>query len=140
MKKKCIELFVTMLFSFILAMPLSVQAKSMNKQAYNIVKNQWWTSVSSGGDDVRFTKTKVKYYDRYIQKVVRTEKIRGCKKYKTGYLILLGKGKDKYSYFISKKKTKDVIDCYLGWKKSWRIYAGSGSLKKGKFSVEVVKE
>ena len=134
MNKKYVGLFLgIMLCVFSIVSPLEGQAKSMSKQAYNLVKNQWWTGVSSSGDDVRFTKTKVKYYDRFLKKLIHMEKIRGCKKYKKGYLILLGKGKNKYSYFVSSKKSATTISYYFGWKKDMDNYAGSSSLKKGRW-------
>lgn len=46
---------------------------------YKKVKG-WWTQNSSGGWDVKFSRSKVKYYDRETEKISWTADIRKCKK------------------------------------------------------------
>lgn len=138
MNKKVFHHIFKMLFGMLLVMLLfevPAQAKTyrLNKKVYSRVKGCWWTNVSSAGYNVKFTKTKMKYYDRKSNKVVKVAKIRGCKNYKNGYLIKVQDGKYKYSYHMYKRKYKNILEYYDGWKRDGKRYSGSSSLMRGKW-------
>lgn len=107
-------------------------AYKLNKKTYTLVKGKWFTHNNSGGYDVKFSRTKVKYYNRKNGKLHHTGKIMGCKKYKKGYLIKIQCQNIKYSYYIKKKSQSDVW-FFGGWKYNGKKYSGSSSLHAGKW-------
>lgn len=103
----------------------------LSKKVYRQIKG-WWTNVSSGGTDRKFTRTKMKIFDRNTGQCIGEMKIYGCKKVKGGYLIRLKNsqgGKLCYKY----DKKADVMEYYTGWKADGDYYSGSSSLFRGKW-------
>lgn len=142
MKKRFLRI-VCLLFCLALTVmfaeaPAQAKSATLNKKVYKRVKG-WWTTNSSGGYDIKISKTKMKYYKKNGKKVVMTAKIKGCKKVKGGYLIQVKVGKKlKWSYFMYNKKYKvdsseDILEYHDGWKKKGNNYSGSSSLMKGKW-------
>lgn len=119
--------------------PTSVQMEILaKKKSFKLSKKVsrqikgWWTAASSGGTDRKFTRTKMKIYDRNTGKCIGKMKICGCKKVKGGYLIKLKDSKgEKLSYKYN--KTSDVLESYMGWKADGNSYSGSSSLFRGKW-------
>ncbi len=101
-------------------------------KVYKWVKNKWWTASSSGGYDVKFSKTKVKYYNREDGKIHHIAKINSYKKINGGYVIKVKNGQYKYCYTIYENQ-KDALEFYNGWKVDVDQYSGSSSLNKGKW-------
>lgn len=114
--------------------PTPVRAKSatLNPKVYKRVKG-WWTTNSSGGYDIKISKTKMKYYKKNGKKVVMTATIKGCKKVKDGYLIQVKVGKLKWSYHMYNKKHKNTLEFFDGWKLNGKKYSGSSSLMRGRW-------
>lgn len=103
----------------------------LSKKVYRQIKG-WWTNVSSGGTDRKFSRTKMKVYDRSTGQCIGKMKICGCKKVKGGYLIKLKNSRgEKLSYKYNKKA--DVLESYMGWKADANSYSGSNSLFRGKW-------
>ena len=107
-------------------------AYKLNQKAYSKIKGKWYTQASSGGYDVKFSRTKIKYYDRSTGKIDHTGKICGCKTSKKGYLIKIKYKGNKYSYYLPKKSAKG-LDFYGDWKRDGYVYSGSSSLSLGKW-------
>lgn len=121
-----------LLVSIIMTIPVQAKNYKLNQSIYNRLKGSW-AENSSGGKNLKFTKTTVKYYDRETGKVVYTSKIMGCKKYKNGYLIKLKNSRNyKYSYFMYKYKYKNLLEYFGSWKLDGKYYSGSSSLEKVK--------
>jgi hypothetical protein len=103
---------------------------------YKIVKG-WWSYNSSGGWDVKFTRTKVKYYDRETGKASWTATIKNCKK-KNDIYIYYVKSKYGESEYRTTTKYKDVLEDYDSWDDSniSEYYSGSSSLSRGKWMTD----
>lgn len=119
--------------------PASVQMETMakkktfklSKKVYRQVKG-WWTNVSSGGTDRKFTRTKMKIFDRTTGQCIDSMKFYGCKKVKGGYVIRLKNSQgEKLCYKYNKKA--DMMENYMGWKADGNYYSGSSSLFRGKW-------
>lgn len=107
------------------------KSAKLSKKVYRQIKG-WWTNVSSGGTDRKFTWTKMKVYDRNTGECIGKMKIYGCKKVKGGYLIKLKNSRgEKLSYKFNKKA--DMMENYMGWKADGDYYSGSSSLFRGKW-------
>lgn len=115
----------------------------LSDKQYNAVKG-WWTQVSSGGCDVKFTRTKLNYYSREDGTVVRSYTIKNCKK-KDGVYAYYLKGNNgtsvikfqfRFSEEYKKGESKYNLDYYGTWDESKlsASYAGAASLAKGKWS------
>jgi hypothetical protein len=114
----------------------------LSDKQYKAVKG-WWTQWSSGGCDIKFTKTKVKYYSRENGKVVRTYTIKNCKKVNGVYSYYLkgsnGASVIKFQFRLSEEyKNGDGnygMDYYDTWDESQllKYYSGSSSLFKGRW-------
>jgi hypothetical protein len=112
----------------------------LSDKQYKAVKG-WWTQFSSAGCDIKFTRTKVKYYSRETGKVVRTFTIKKCKKVNGVYSYYL-KGSDgtKFQFRLAKENTDgDGIPCmdfYGTWDESQlsKYYSGSSSLYQGRWN------
>ncbi len=103
----------------------------LSKKVYRQVKG-WWTNVSSGGTDRKFTRTKMKIFDRTTGQCIDSIKIYGCKKVKGGYVIRLKNSQgEKLCYKYNKKA--DMMENYMGWKADGNYYSGSSSLFRGKW-------
>lgn len=103
----------------------------LSKKVYRQIKG-WWTNASSGGTDRKFTRTKMKIFDRNTGQCTGKMKIYGCKKVKGGYLIRLKNNEgEKLCYKYDKKA--DVMESYMGWKTDGDYYSGSSSLFRGKW-------
>ncbi len=106
------------------------KAKKLTSAQYKAVKG-WWSHNSSGGYNVKFTKEgKVKFYDRYTNKVVDTFVVVKVKKVNGRYLYCLYNNNRgvKISYYKG--------DGYMEFYGSWTInknYSGSSSLSPGKW-------
>lgn len=131
---------ICLLIGFFGSVSIEVDAASSSsksnflcKEVYNRVKRSWWTENSSGGDDIKFTRKQVIYYNRDNGKVKWKASIMGCKKLKSGYLVNVKNGKYKYSYFLYKNNFYDTIEFYSSWKRNPNKYSGSASLSKGKW-------
>lgn len=109
-------------------------AYKLNKKVYAKIKDKWFSEFSSGGDDVKFIRTKIKYYSRETGKLKGTGKIAGCKTLKKGYLIKIKNGKKKYSYYLPKGGKAKGLDFFGGWTRDMNEYSGSSSLFLGKWS------
>lgn len=101
-------------------------------KVYKWVKNKWWTENSSGGFDVKFTRTKVNHYNRENGELYYTAKIKGYQKIKGGYVIKVKNGQYKYCYAIYENQ-KNALEFYTGWKVDVDQYSGSSSLSRGKW-------
>lgn len=105
------------------------KGKKLKSKQYKAIKG-WWSQNSSGGYNIKFTKSgKICYYDRYSDERVEYDVIYKMKKTGSGYMIYLydnGSG-NKYRF----KYCGDYMEYYSGWKGN--SYSGSSSLFKGKW-------
>ncbi len=136
--KRCRRMIAILLMAAVAgsALPQRAEAAGLSKKAYAIVKGQWWFQSSSGGNDARFTKNKIKYYNRKNYKVERTAAIKKCVKTKRGYVVCVKDGKVKYSYtipFEGRKKKEYQLWFHGSWKPNANDYSGSSSLNRGKW-------
>jgi transglutaminase/protease-like cytokinesis protein 3 len=117
-------------------------AFQLSDKQYKAVKG-WWTQASSGGCDVKFTRTKVKYYSREDGKVVRTYTIKKCKKINGVYSYYLkgsnGTSEIKFQLRLSEEykngESNYGLEFYGTWDESQlsNTYSGSSSMSKGKW-------
>lgn len=100
---------------------------------YKKVKG-WWTCNSSGGWDVKFTRSKVKYYDRENGKLAWTATIKKCKKRGSIYIYYVKSERGCYE-FRTNETDSNVLDYYGTWdeKNYADYYSGSSSLSRGKW-------
>lgn len=105
----------------------------LSDEQYKIVKG-WWSYNSSGGWDVKFTRTKVKYYDRETGKVSWTATIKNCKK-KNGIYIYYVKTENGETEYRTSTEYPDTLESYFSWDDSniSNYYSGSSSLSRGKW-------
>lgn len=103
----------------------------LSKKVYRQIKG-WWTNVSSGGTDRKFTRTKMKIFDRNTGQYIGKMRIYGCKKVKGGYLIRL-KNSDGEKLCYKYNKKADMMENFMGWKADSNYYSGSSSLFRGKW-------
>ncbi|MCC8067999.1 MAG: hypothetical protein LIO94_13000 [Clostridiales bacterium] len=139
--KKHTKLFVLFLLVFCFFIPAKAEASAqIPTSLYKKIKGTWYTQSSSGGCDVKFTRTRIKYYSRTNGKLVFNYKIVKVKKvtkgtYKGCYKIYF---KNKYGtlmYFVNVDKKATAFDFYNKTSKgSWEAAMGS-SLNKGKWST-----
>lgn len=108
------------------------QFKLSDKQ-YKKVKG-WWSSNSSGGWDIKFTRSKVKYYDRTTGDLAWTAAIKGCKKKDGIYVYYIKSEKGCYE-FRTTKFDSGVLEYYGSWDDEHYVdyYSGSASLSCGKW-------
>lgn len=122
-----------------LCVPVKADAATkLPNKVYKNVKGKWYTQSSSSGYNIKFTKTRVKYYDRSTNKLVYNCKIIKVTKIKKGYykgeykIVYKGPfGKNCYKTVNKGKKGFDYFYLYNG---KWQ-YSGSSSLFKGKWKV-----
>lgn len=105
----------------------------LSEKQYKKVKG-WWSDNSSGGWDVKFTHSKVKYYDRVTGKLAWTATIKKCKKKGNVYVYYIKSEKGCYEY---RTTTYDlnVLEYYESWddENYGDYYSGSSSLSRGKW-------
>ena len=105
------------------------KGKKLTSRQYNAIKG-WWSQNSSGGKNVRFSKSgKITYYDRWTNRKVDYDVIYKVKKSGSGYMFYLydnGFG-TKYRF----KYQGDTMEYYSGWKGN--RYSGSSSMFRGKW-------
>ena len=110
-------------------------SSKMPAKLYKQVKGKWYTQWSSAGYDVKFTKTRVKYYKHGAKKPSYKYPITKVKKVKKGthkgeYRIVYKLGRKKYASFIgTAKKGFAFYGCASGYKH----YSGSSSLDLGRW-------
>lgn len=111
----------------------SKTAFKLSDEQYNMVKG-WWTSCSSGGKDVKFTRTKVEYYDRETGKLAWTADIKNCKKEGETYIYYIQNSIAKYQYRLDESNPHG-LDFYGTWDDAniLNYYSGSSSLMQGKW-------
>ena len=115
---------------------VTVQASAkLPDKLYKLVKGKWYTQASSGGCNIRFTRTRVKYYSRSTNKLVYSGKILKVKKitsgnYKGRYRIVF-RNAHGTSSFISADKKARFFDFYSG-SSGYSGYSGSASISRGK--------
>lgn len=105
------------------------KGKALTTKQYNAIKG-WWSHNSSGGYNVKFSKSgKIYYYDRYTNKQLYHHVIYKIKSTKSGYLFYLYDNTtgNKYRY----KFYKNTMEYYSGW--TGNQYSGSSSLFRGKW-------
>lgn len=97
---------------------------------YKYVKGTW-EEASSGGWNVKFTRSKVKYYDRKSGKVVWTADIKKCKKIGKSYIYYVQSKKGKYEYRTIGNDS-ETLEYYCSWddKNIGNYYSGSSSLSR----------
>ena len=110
-------------------------SSKMPKSLYKKLKGKWYTQASSAGWDIKFTKTKVNYYDRSTSKVAYSYKIKKVVKiksgdYKGGYRIVF-KIKKNLCSFIG--KPFEGFNFYEG-ASGYEGYSGSSSIAPGRWS------
>lgn len=108
------------------------KAKKLKGKVCTWVKDKWWTENSSGGYDVKFTRTKVKYYNREDGEIHHIAKINGYQKIEGGFAIKVKFEQYKYCYAIYENQ-KDTLEYFIGWKVDGNQYSGSSSLSEGKW-------
>lgn len=108
------------------------QFKLTDKQ-YNKVKG-WWTYNSSGGWDVKFTYSKVKYFDRETGEVAWTATIKKCRKKGKVYIYYIKSKNGRYE-FRTNPDYPDSLEYYDNWddENISSYYSGSSSLWKGRW-------
>ena len=117
--------------------PTSVQASvTMPKKLYKLVKGKWYTEASSGGYNVKFTQTRIKYYNRKTGKIAFNYKIKKVTKIKSGsykgrYRVVFKTGSGLRSY-ISGDKKATYFD-YFGSGSGYKGYSISASIGRGKW-------
>jgi len=136
--KRVIRLLLIMMlavFLFNVHGTTTVQAAKMPKKLYKLVKGKWYTENSASGYNIKFTRTRVKYYDRQTNKVVKRCKIKKVKKiksgdYKGGYRIVFKDGRWIASFISTDKKAKsfDFFDITDGDSR----YSGGACITRGK--------
>ena len=137
--KRVIRLLLIMMlavFLFNVHGTTNVQAAKLPKKLYKLVKGKWYTQYSSGGYNIKFTKTRVKYYSRQTNKLVYSGNIKKVKKIKSGnykgcYRIIY-KNANGTSSFINSDKKATAFDYYDG-AKGYSRYSGSSSIYRGKW-------
>ena len=127
--------FMLSVFIFTLAGTATVHASvKMPGKLYKQVKGKWYTESSSGGYNVRFTKTKVKYYSRRTNRFIYSCKLVKVKKIKKGqfkgcYRLVYKYSHGKFSYINENKKAKH-FECFNS-SSGYKHYSGSGGLWPG---------
>jgi len=111
----------------------SEAAAKLPKELWSQVKGKWYTQASSGGYDIKFTRAKIKYYNRDTGKLVYSVKIRKVKIIKSGirkgdYRIIFKNTRGISSYISSKYG----FDYYSG-AAGYDGYSGSASISEGKW-------
>ena len=137
--KRVIRLLLIMMlavFLFNVYGTTNVQAAKLPKKLYKLVKGKWYTQASSGGYNIKFTKTRVKYYDRQTNKVVYSGKIKKVKKIKSGYYkgryrIVFKNANGTSSFINSDKKATEFY--YFDGASGYNGYSGSASITRGKW-------
>ncbi len=114
----------------------SQAAAKMPNKLYKLVKGQWYSQASSSGYNVKFTKTRVNYYDRETDKLVYSGKIKKVKKIKSGqrkgcYRIIY-KNAHGISSFESTDKSATIFESYDS-ASGYSSYSGSSSIEIGKW-------
>ena len=124
-------LILAMLFICVYStVTVQASAKIPNK-LYKMVKGKKYVQASSGGCTVKFTKTRVKYYDTdtnhlvYSAKIIKVKKIKSGK-FKGRYRIVF-KNANGTSSFINKDKKAKSFSYYDG-ASGYSGYSGSSSL------------
>lgn len=111
----------------------SQAAAKMPNKLYKLVKGQWYSQASSSGYNVKFTKTRINYYDRETDKIDHRVKIKKVKKLKSGqykgcYNIAFKDGNTLY-YYISSDRSATTFELH----DSGGNYYGSESISIGKW-------
>ena len=125
-----IALIATLAFQVAAPQPVYA-AKKMPNKLYQLVKGKVYQQASSGGYNVKFTKTKVKFYERDSKELAFSGKIKKVIKikkgtYKNRYRIVFKNGNGTSSY-ISTDKKATAFDYYTG-SKGYNGYSGSSSI------------
>lgn len=115
--------------SYIAEAAVKKQFKLSDKQ-YKRVKGLW-TYNSSGGWNVKFTRSKVKYYNRDNGKLEWTAKIKKCKKAGKTYIYYIQSQNGKYQFRTSDENA-DVLEYYGTWDNDCYsdYYSGSSSMER----------
>ena len=110
--KKALKMVISvvLLIALVISLyPVNTNAKSKTVKLpaalYKQVKGKWYSEASMSGDNVKFTRTKIKFYDRGTDELLYSVKITKVKKikkgqYKGGYHIEY-KHKGYTCYYIS---------------------------------------
>lgn len=114
-------------------MVVSEAAVKLPPRLYRQLKGRWYTQASSGGYDIKFTQTRVKYYDRDTGKLAYSGKIKQVKKIRNGlrkgdYRIVFKNVNGVSSYIGS----NTGFDYYSG-ATGYEGYSGSASISEGKW-------
>ena len=117
-----------------LCIPISVEAKTvkMPNKLYKQVKGKWYTQNRASGFDVKFTKTKIKYYQQQSNKVDSTAKLVKVKKVKSGeykgkYCLTYKSNGEKFQ-LVGNKKGFD----YFWHENGEQLYSGGSSISPGR--------
>ena len=138
-KKLLKKIFIT-LFAICIMATLnmhSVHATSkIPKKFYKLLKGKWYTQNSSGGYNIKFSRTRIKYYSRRTGKQKYSYKIKKVKKIRSGYYKgryrLVFKTPHGVASFINSDKKAKYFD-YYGCEKGYKHYSGSSSISRGKW-------
>ena len=124
---------VIMIFCMLFVYNVDVVEASVKlpQKLYRLVKGKWYTQASSSGYNVRFTRTRVKYYDRTTNKVVWSGRIKKVKKLKKYRYRIIFKNANGVSSFVSKNKRADFFDFFGST--GTKGYSGCSSIEKGKW-------
>ncbi len=130
-------LIMTLALSFIVMPHPVYAANKMPAKLYKLVKGKWYTQASSGGYDIKFTKTKVKFYEHgsddpsFVCKIKKVTKIKKGE-YKGRYRVVFKNSDGNLTSFISTNKKASAFDYYFG-DKGYEDYSGSGSIHAGRW-------